>query len=356
MPTCHMYLVVTPDDPKDKIDALEAKANALGLGPLKVSKDVLRIIRKPLRRRHYGYKLYLEARPGDTIVFPEFRRAFAGISDCSHNLKRWVTAGVRVIVIDLGLDTSSEFGRNWTAVFLAMMNANTHAIRERNAGLTKRSMAKGGIRGVLGVVRKGPKGGRYFVVEPTLYELGMKCQEFVAQGWSYDDIETHLWKNKIFRVLKFAPTALAVEALRDPLLARKWSATAIRTLVRNVERINQGVLSGIYRLPRTWRPTAGPLKDIPYKQPVHRARAATEPAPESYWDEALAIGRRVRELRREKGWTQPQLGQRCGGVGQPQIADLERGMHRPRPAFLAKVAKALGVPVETFDLKPAVPV
>lgn len=359
MPTCHMYLVVTGGDPKDEIDALEAKGSALGLGPLKVSKDIARVsdraLRKPLRRRHYGYKLYIEARPGDTVVLPAFARAFSGIADFAHNLKRWVTAGIRVIVIDLGVDTASEFGRNWTAVFLAMIAANTAQRQVVNAGLSKKAHKNGIARGLLGLVRKGSKGSRYFQVDPTLYELGLKCQAFVAQEWSYDDIETHLWKNKIFRVLKFAPKVLAVEALRDPLFARKWTATAIKTLVRNIERINEGVLAGDYRLPRTWRPTGGPLAGIPFHQPAHTIRLGNR-ASEAHWNQALAIGKRVKELRKERGWTQPELGRRCGGLAQSQIADVERGAHNPRSALLAKLANAFEVPIETFDLKPAVPV
>lgn len=353
--TCHLYMIVFGGDSKDEIDALEAKANSLGLGPLKVSKDISRTGRiKPLRRRHYGHKLYIEARPGDTVVFPEFGRAMSGTGDFAHNLKRWVTAGIRLIVIDLGIDTAAEFGRNWSAVFLAMASVARYGHRRSNASVLKKNAGAGKARGLLGLARKGSKGSRYFVVEPTLYELALKCQAYVTQGWSYDDIETHLWKNKIFRVLKFAPKVLVVEALRDPLFARKWTATAIKTLVRNIERINEGVLSGAFRLPRLWRPSEGPLAEIPFKQPAHGPGAVK--APESHWNRALAIGSRVRELRTERGWSQRELGQRCDGLAQSQIADVERGAHHPRPPLLARLAAALEVPIETFNLRPAAPV
>ena len=72
MPTHYMYMVISTADTKDEVEALEAKANSLGLGPLTVSKDIARETDKshlkPFRRRHYGYKLYLEARPHDTVV------------------------------------------------------------------------------------------------------------------------------------------------------------------------------------------------------------------------------------------------------------------------------------------------
>jgi len=353
----HMYMVVSTGDTKDTIDALEAKANSLGLGPLRVVKDIARETdrshMKPFRRRHYGYKLYLEARPHDTVVFPSFARAFNGFTDLAHNLKRWVPAGVRVIIIDLGIDTASEFGRNWTAVYLKVAEARDRVNEKLRLKIMKRTHDRGKHRGLLGVTRKGSKGSKYYQVEPMLYELAMKCQAWVKEGWSYDSIETHLWKSKVYRVLKFAPKVLAVEAIRDPLFARKWSATAIKTLVRNVEKINEGVLSGLYRLPKMWRPSEGPLAGIPFKQPAHRPGYR---APESHWNQAKAIGDKVRELRKERRWTQAELGQRCGGIAQSQIADVERGAHNPRPPLLAKLAAAFEVSAEVFNLKPAVPV
>lgn len=357
MPTHYMYMVISTADTKDEVEALEAKANSLGLGPLTVSKDIARETDKshlkPFRRRHYGYKLYLEARPHDTVVFPSYARAFSGFTDLAHNLKRWVPAGVRVIIIDLGIDTASEFGRNWTAVFLKVAEARARMSSSLRAVSLRRIGERGKNRAILGITRKGTKGRRYYQVEPILYELAMKCQAWVQQGWSYDEIETHLWKSKVYRVLKFAPKVLAVEAVRDPLFARKWSANAIKTLVRNIEKINEGVLSGLYRLPRLWRPSEGPLSGIPFKQPAHKPGYR---APESHWNEAKAIGDKVRGLRKERGWTQTELGKKCGGIAQSQIADVERGAHNPRPPLLAKLATAFDVSIEAFNLKPAVPV
>jgi transcriptional regulator with XRE-family HTH domain len=61
-----------------------------------------------------------------------------------------------------------------------------------------------------------------------------------------------------------------------------------------------------------------------------------------------AIGRRVRALRDHGLWTRSELAVRAG-VSRPAIANLELGnSDRPRRGTIEKLAKALGVDVETL--------
>jgi transcriptional regulator with XRE-family HTH domain len=53
---------------------------------------------------------------------------------------------------------------------------------------------------------------------------------------------------------------------------------------------------------------------------------------------------KLKALRNERGWTQPVLARRAG-VSHGYIARLETGRHDPKLSTLAKLAKALGVPV-----------
>lgn len=57
------------------------------------------------------------------------------------------------------------------------------------------------------------------------------------------------------------------------------------------------------------------------------------------------IGRRVRELRIEKGWSQEELGRRAGGIAQTTIGNIERGTHDTGVTRLSAIADALGVTV-----------
>jgi transcriptional regulator with XRE-family HTH domain len=69
-------------------------------------------------------------------------------------------------------------------------------------------------------------------------------------------------------------------------------------------------------------------------------------------------GGKIRELRKERGWSQADLA-RSSGISQPTIAAIERGTQRTA-RNIQNVAKALGVSIseldpefETFDLASA---
>jgi transcriptional regulator with XRE-family HTH domain len=53
---------------------------------------------------------------------------------------------------------------------------------------------------------------------------------------------------------------------------------------------------------------------------------------------------RLKELRKQRDWTQPVLAKRSG-LSPGYIARLETGRHDPKLSTLVKLAKALGVPV-----------
>jgi transcriptional regulator with XRE-family HTH domain len=67
---------------------------------------------------------------------------------------------------------------------------------------------------------------------------------------------------------------------------------------------------------------------------------------------AVALGARVRSLRRERGWTLKQLG-REAGLSHPFLSQLERGLARPSVGSVERIARALGVPVGLLWSTPA---
>lgn len=62
-----------------------------------------------------------------------------------------------------------------------------------------------------------------------------------------------------------------------------------------------------------------------------------------------AIGRRIRGLRRLKRMTQHQLAV-CLELSASQLSNIERGLKRPQPELLDKIALILNVPREEFFL------
>ena len=61
-------------------------------------------------------------------------------------------------------------------------------------------------------------------------------------------------------------------------------------------------------------------------------------------DERRALGKRIRELREERGWTQEKLAETAGGP-RPVVGYLERAERDFGVSHLWDVAEALGVPV-----------
>ena len=61
-----------------------------------------------------------------------------------------------------------------------------------------------------------------------------------------------------------------------------------------------------------------------------------------------AIGRRIAELRRKRGWKQDDLAARAGGVSRQVISKYERGHVHIAAVVLKDIADALNVPIATF--------
>jgi len=57
----------------------------------------------------------------------------------------------------------------------------------------------------------------------------------------------------------------------------------------------------------------------------------------------IALGKRVRELRTAKGWTQEMLAEEAE-MNWLQVGHIERGASDPKLSTILKLARALGVP------------
>jgi transcriptional regulator with XRE-family HTH domain len=68
-------------------------------------------------------------------------------------------------------------------------------------------------------------------------------------------------------------------------------------------------------------------------------------------DPVAALGARVRELRRDRGLTLKELG-RHAELSHPFLSQLERGLARPSMSSVARIARALDVPVSTLWRRP----
>ena len=69
-----------------------------------------------------------------------------------------------------------------------------------------------------------------------------------------------------------------------------------------------------------------------------------ERADEAGREEARKLGARIRQHRVARGWTQEQLAEHAG-VHYKYLGDVERGVRNPALFNIARIARALGVPV-----------
>ena len=65
-------------------------------------------------------------------------------------------------------------------------------------------------------------------------------------------------------------------------------------------------------------------------------------------DRALAMGRSIRTLRKRRNLTQKELAQ-LSGLSESSLRSYELGARYPKADGIARIAKALAVPLECFD-------
>jgi transcriptional regulator with XRE-family HTH domain len=63
----------------------------------------------------------------------------------------------------------------------------------------------------------------------------------------------------------------------------------------------------------------------------------------------MTFGKKLKQLRIEKGLTQQQLAERLGYVTNSYISDVEKGHFIPSRDKLKRIARALGVPFKVLD-------
>lgn len=97
----------------------------------------------PFSQRTAGFRLGMVLERGDVVLVGKLSHAFASLRDFSEMMQHWRVVGVRVIVLDAGLDLGTEVGQMFAALLSACgeLESAHHAERIR-IGQTKRA-AKG---------------------------------------------------------------------------------------------------------------------------------------------------------------------------------------------------------------------
>jgi DNA invertase Pin-like site-specific DNA recombinase len=81
-----------------------AARNCLAVAGVLIDQDVSGA--KPLKLRPEGQKLRDALQPGDTVAVTKVGRAFRSLVDAAGTLEVWQRLGVKVVILDCGLDLS----------------------------------------------------------------------------------------------------------------------------------------------------------------------------------------------------------------------------------------------------------
>jgi DNA invertase Pin-like site-specific DNA recombinase len=108
------YGRVSTDDQATSAEAQAARlrefasGKGLQLAGLYVDEDVSGAL--PMKARPQGKRLWDALAPGDTVAFTKVDRCFRSMADAATTLALWKQLGVRVTIIDLGIDVGTPSG------------------------------------------------------------------------------------------------------------------------------------------------------------------------------------------------------------------------------------------------------
>jgi DNA invertase Pin-like site-specific DNA recombinase len=151
--------------------------------------------------RPAGYKLCLSVRPGDAVIITALDRAFRNLEDLTHTTKVWETAGVRLVILNLKIDTGTPVGKLILQILGAVAEFERSLIGERVRNWWSSRKARGvpaaGRYPPYGVRRVGRKGSRKYEPFPEQRALGARIVEWIDAGWSTDQVYAHLCREGI---------------------------------------------------------------------------------------------------------------------------------------------------------------
>ena len=170
-----------------------------------------------LRDREAGKRLDKCLKRRDTVVITKLDRGFRNTLDCIQTLDAWETRGVTVILLDLGVDTSTPAGKLMVSVFAAFAQFEASRIGERTK-CAKASMRANG-KSTNGVRRLG-----YAIVDgllaphPIERAIASRVREMRAEGLWWRQISERLNEDGVERPGGFRQTL------------KGWNAQAVSRL------------------------------------------------------------------------------------------------------------------------------
>lgn len=160
---------------------------------------------KTLGSRPEGAKLVRDVEAGDTIIITKLDRGFRNLADLCLTLRRWADQGVRLILLDLGMDMGTYMGRLVAHILGAIAEFEKERISERTKDVFAVRRAKGyyavGGRPPYGCKLVGPRNARKLAPDPEWRAFGAEVLAlYDEQGLTFENIyHLFLRQRKKFR-------------------------------------------------------------------------------------------------------------------------------------------------------------
>ncbi len=107
-----------------------AKRHRLGV-PIIVADNAVSASKKMFRQREGGGKIDTGMTEGDHVIIAKLDRAFRNIRDFANTIDDWTRRGIRVHILDIGVDTSTPVGKLIAGVMAAVAEWESRRIGER---------------------------------------------------------------------------------------------------------------------------------------------------------------------------------------------------------------------------------
>ena len=156
----------------------------------------------PLRQRPYGHHLDKQLEGLDCVIFTKLDRGFRNVKDLLETLEHWTARGIKVIILDLNIDTTTPAGKLTITIMGATAEFDRACIRQRVLDVNARRRAEGlpfGGAQPHGFKAVGPTGRKKLVRCDYSREVIGQLTEWHRRGWTIDQLWQYLVAHQIKR-------------------------------------------------------------------------------------------------------------------------------------------------------------
>lgn len=191
----------------------------------------------PLGQRPSGVKLMAELGKGDLLCLCKLDRGFRSLDDLVDTLRIFKQKEVRLVLLDLQVDTGTAVGRMLVSVLAAVAEIEREMIADRVRvwARTQREHGRPAGNAPWGWKSEGPRGKKVLVPDLEARKLGSCIVDWLEAGWTIRQVREHLfthgytgrdgWKMQPSTIWRIAANERALQAHEKSQLTNNFDQT-----------------------------------------------------------------------------------------------------------------------------------